>query len=390
MPRKKVAKPNPRNHHLALRGRLWWCIYIANGRKQATPLRTDDVATAREKRDVILAAAADARAGIVAPPPPTVRLWEDAVDGWLALATAKARTDGQRKTLRRYILSVAQLSDALEGTPLSEVASGTVIDFVEARREQGRAAQTVKNDLTAWSRVLEYAKLKGWMTTNPARDLDRTQWIGSDEETIFPPEDDAVADLIRDIASWSTDMATFVRWLRETGMRSGEALAVQAEDVHPCGKLVTLRRGVKHNKRGSRTRTIALGRAAAMLAGLPKQGRLFPGLHLDSSVVSTRYGQWHRQRQAREDRIAAAEGRLPVALPRFRLHDLRHGFAIASILDDSDCIYRLQKHMGHTVIAVTEGYLRFLEGEGSQRSYGRRPDLFGSLSSTKAAAAKAA
>ena len=95
--------------------------------------------------------------------------------------------------------------------------------------------------------------------------------------------------------------------------------------------------------------------------------------------MSTRYGQWCRQRQARENRAAALEGRRPIELGRFRLHDQRHAFAIASLIDDATCIYRLMEHLGHSSVKTTEVYTRFLRGEGAQRRYTRDPGLFGSL-----------
>lgn len=383
MPRKRAKpKPDPLNHHITLRGRVWWCVRIVDGRKYPTSLRTDDVRTAREERDKIFAAAADARAGRVPPAPPVVRLWEDAVEGWLRRSASIVRNPSQLNSLRRYKLSITQLSEALEGTPLTEITAEKVTDFVEARRADGKRAQTVRNDLVAWSHVLKYARGKGWISSNPALEIDRAEWIGYDDETIRPPEDVSVAALMDEIRGWSEDMAKLIFWLRETGMRTGEALALRREDIHPGDTLATIRLGVKHNKNGSRIRTICLGRAATLLRDMPESGRLFAGLSVDSSVVATRYGQWHRQRQARENRVALAEGRDPITLLRFRLHDLRHAFAISSIIDDKTCIYRLQKHLGHTTIGVTEGYLRFLDGEGAQRVYGRRVDLFGSLPAT--------
>ena len=136
---------------------------------------------------------------------------------------------------------------------------------------------------------------------------------------------------------------------------------------------------MRRNAAGLKTRTIDLGRAAAMLDRLPKSGRLFPRLSTDSAVVSTRYGQWCRQRQRREDREAVAAGKPPVALARYRLHDQRHAFAIASLIDDPTCIYRLMEHLGHSSVKTTEVYTRFLRGEGAQRRYSRDPALFGSL-----------
>lgn len=69
---------------------------------------------------------------------------------------------------------------------------------------------------------------------------------------------------------------------------------------------------MKHNKRdGAKTRTIYLGRAAAILPRLAGKGRLFGNLSEDSTTTSTRYGQWPRRRQERENRAAQAEGREP-------------------------------------------------------------------------------
>src|SRR4051794_38949990 len=162
-------------------------------------------------------------------------------------------------------------------------------------------------------------------------------------------------------------------------MRLAEALNIRREDIHKGGPHATLRHGVKCNKSGLKTRTIHLGRAPAMLDTMPQHDRLFARLSTDSAIVSTRYGQWRRQRQGRENRAAEAEGWKPVALLVFRLHDLRHAYAIVSLVDDPTCIYRLSVHLGHTSVKTTEIYTRFLKGEGAQRQNTRDPALFGSL-----------
>jgi integrase len=177
-------------------------------------------------------------------------------------------------------------------------------------------------------------------------------------------------------------MANLLLFLRETGVRLAEALQLRAQDIHPCGTKATLRLGVKRNRGeegGSMTRTIDLGRAAGIVADLPKKGRLFAELHADSAVTSTRYGQWCRQRQGREDRLAKEEGREAVQLDRYRLHDLRHAFAVASLVDDPDCLFRLSLHLGHSKTDTTEIYIRHLRKDGAQWHYDRRPETFGSL-----------
>lgn len=388
MPPSRAAVPpkDDPDRNLYRRGDTWWCRYVLGGREQRRSLGTPDVRKARKERDSILREVADRREGKA---PPETHTWQQAVRGYLALAAGHvASGELAAETEKRYGVSIVQITLALAGepeedgsttpVPLSSITRATVLEFVEARREEERAPSTILNDLTAWSRVLAYAEGKGWLEVNVARSLDRKMFVGTNSAELCPPTDEQVAELIQEVGEWSADMALLIRWLRETGMRLAEALNARAEDVHPDRQRITLSERVK----GGKVRTIHLGRAAALLDQMPRKGRLFAGLHRDSAVVSTRYGQWRRQRQARENRAAAESGREAEELLRFRLHDERHAYAIASIIDDDTCIYRLREHLGHGSVTTTESYVRYLAGAGAMRRYARRPDLFGSLSAT--------
>jgi integrase len=174
-------------------------------------------------------------------------------------------------------------------------------------------------------------------------------------------------------------MADLVVWLRETGMRLGEALAAECSDVHPDGRQITLRRGVKRNRHGAKTRTIDLGRAAELLPRLEQTGRLF------RPAAARQRRRQHPVRAmvpaAPAPRGARREGGGPDARPAAALSPSRraHAFAIASLIDDPTCLYRLMEHLGHSSVKVTELYVRFLRGEGAQRRYSRNTTLFGSL-----------
>ena len=113
--------------------------------------------------------------------------------------------------------------------------------------------------------------------------------------------------------------------------------------------------------------------------GNADKGRLFAKLPSDSAVVSTLYGQWWRQKQGRENRAGDAAGRDPVAFEFYRRHDLRHAFAVASLVDDPDCIYRLSEHLGDTLVSTTEIYTGHLRRDGAMWRYTRDMRLFGSL-----------
>lgn len=401
MPPKPAA--NPDDHHLHQRGGVYYVRYMLGAKPIKQSLGTTDVRKARKKRDEILKDADARRDGRVVEREKT---WQDAVDGYLAYQDSRvAAGELSAAAAKRYSCSIVQITSALgwepndgaDGAPakailLSTVTKGAVVDFVEARREEERATSTVLNDLTAWSRVMAYAVRRDWLEDNPVARIDRKEVAGSRRQKLRPPTDEEVDALVREIAGWSEDMARLIRWLRETGMRLAEALNLRVEDIHPCGTKATLSRGVKRNRdgHGGMTRTIDLGQAAAMLADMPKKGRLFAALPADSAVVSTRYGQWCRQRQARQNRASLAEGQEPAVLDRHRLHDMRHAYACASLVDDDTCIYRLSVHLGHTMVQTTEIYTAHLRKNGAMWRYGRRPDLFGSLPPGQSKATRAA
>lgn len=191
---------------------------------------------------------------------------------------------------------------------------------------------------------------------------------GNRRTSISPPTDAKVAALIAEVSEWSEDVGWLIRWLRETGMRLAEALNLRASDIHPGGAQATLRLGVIRNRGvdgGPMTRTINLGRAAPMLADLPAKGRLFARLPADSAVVSRR-GRASGVGSGRGGKTAAQRKRVdPLPLPVFRLHNLRHAFAVASLVDDPDCIYRLSAHLGHTLVSTTEIYTGHLWRDGA-------------------------
>jgi integrase/recombinase XerD len=360
------------NHHLYKRGALYWARVLVKGEDRRVPLRTNDVRVARKERDRLIAEAAEHRAGRE---PVAVRRWPDAVEAYLEHQESSGLAPS---TAQRYTTSLTQVSLAFEPFALDEITLGTILDYVTARRAENRSASTIRNDVTALSKVLALAAVRGWVPANVARLFDRREFIKSDPDLLDPPTDAEMCQLLCQIESWRPDMAVLIRFLRETGMRLAEALHITREDIHPDECQATLRRGVKRG----RVRTITLGRAAALLPSLPAHGRLFAGLPTDSAAVSTRYGQWHRQRVARGDDT----------LRRWRLHDLRHAFAISSLIDDDTCLYRLMEHLGHSSVKTTEVYVRFLRGEGAQRRYSRSPDLFGSLgtSGTKSGTGRSA
>jgi integrase/recombinase XerD len=226
-PRHNVAKEDP-DHNLYERGEVYWCRYVLGGTEHRVSLRTTNVAAARKERNKLLKAADDARDG---KPIARVHVWEDAVSVFLVnvLDVGKKYSPS---TAKRYQVSLRQLGPVLEGTPLDEITTGTVSDYVKARQQEGVSVSTIRNELTAWSMVMSFAASERMVDGNQLRAYER-EWLGEDEDALDPPLDAEAAEMVREVSGWSQDIAAPMVWLRETGMRLGEALHAMAEDGTP-------------------------------------------------------------------------------------------------------------------------------------------------------------
>jgi len=167
------------DRNLRMRGSSYRIRYELGGVERRKSLGKIDVRTARKIRDAFLQNLGSRPEGVA---PEAVRTWQDTVEGYLALAEGFV-ADGKlcATTAERYQVSIIQITLAVAGdaddgghtkpVPLSDITKATLLDFVEARRDEDRASSTILNDLTAWSRVFAYACGKGWCEHNAARSL---------------------------------------------------------------------------------------------------------------------------------------------------------------------------------------------------------------------------
>ena len=244
--------------------------------------------------------------------------------------------------------------------PLSQITKATLLDFVEARRQEERASSTILNDLTAWTRVLAYADVKTWVEHSVAKAFDRFSYVGTNETELCPPTDDQVDALIAEVGDWSADMSVLIRWLRETGMRLAEALQLQAENIHPDRQQATLKHGVK---RGKVARSIWGERGPCLTACRARGGYSLGCTWTGRSYRYATASGGSSAKGAKTER-PKRRGRDAEALLRFRLHDQRHAVRFASVIDDDTCVYRLMDHLGHASVKTTELHVDTFEVPG--------------------------
>ncbi len=224
-------------------------------------------------------------------------------------------------------------SSALSSGPIT---AKTVAEYVSLRSGKVTNA-TIRRDLTALSRLLAACVSWGWRTDNPAREYDRSM-MRERRDPITLPGDAKWALLFTEAPAGMGDV---LRLLDATGFRLLEALNLTGERVDPSRHQIALIITKTRRRRVVDWKTPG-GDATPMLTEAPATGRLFRSYPNFSSNV----GQVMRRIEESE----AAAGR---KFRRFRVHDLRHRFAVRGLKSGGN-IYELSRHLSHTSVKTTE------------------------------------
>lgn len=284
--------------------------------------------------------------------------FDDVMDAFLRDAASHVKP----KTLARYEVSAMILAETMTGKWWSEIDKDMVIAFVDARKEAGVKIPTIKRDLTVLSQAAEWAIEHRAGGVNPVRLLGKRQFRHTKWRFVRPPEQSVEAT----IRMAYGNLGPLARFLLATGMRleEGSMLAWQHVDLKR-------RSAMLYQTKSGLPRAVSLNEAAMrVLAGQDRKARyVFPAKGGEPYVSPSTNWQ---EAKARAQKSAQKEGWRYVP---FRLHDLRHMFAIDYLLNGGN-LYALQKQLGHSTIRQTEEYLDYLtpeEAEAVRSSAGTKP-----------------
>lgn len=254
--------------------------------------------------------------------------WSEAVGKWLLECS-----DIRASTRQRYISSLRTVAPILEPLHLDEV-DRRVLQGIASRQDVTNA--TRRRDLTAVSAILRAAVGWGWLDSAPQ--FDRS-YIRERRDPIVLPTDE---DLERLIAKCPSMLKRMVRLLTLTGLRLEEAADLTWRQVDLERRTII----VEKTKSG-RARVVPLSdEAVGTLVGTPRHS-------------TCRYVFWHPP-GVRYTSVSATFTKLRRAAGvRFRVHDLRHLFAVRYLVSFGS-IYDLQRILGHSTISTTEMYLDHL------------------------------
>ena len=327
-----------REQNMYKRAETWWLRATIRGVEYRESLRTGDLKTARQVRNARIEQ-------IKACSWRGERKWSwlEAVTEW----AAHAKDQLSANSAKRYAVSLQQARPTLGRLDIHEIDGKTIADFMLMRRRRGATTATIRRDLTAISRVLEYAEAMGWREGNPT--LSKRRILRERRDPISLPRHEDIETII---AASSAQFGALIRAAWLTGCRQNELVTAKWSAFD--AKAATLEVLGKGNKR----RIISLSPAAlSHIRRIPRtegselifcreDGQAF--LQAASDFTHIRRTVMEQARKNNQKFV------------RFRFHDLRHLFAVESLQSGGLSIYGLSKHLGHTSVKTTEIYLEFL------------------------------
>lgn len=317
------------------RGEAWWGrIKIAGGDHRRS-LRTRDKAEAKKRLDAWGKELNHERFHGEAR-----RSYKELFLQWKLEYLPKSVKPG---TAKRYLVSARQLDPHFSTLYIDELTKKKIAAMISGRMKAGATNATIRRDLTALSTMFTCAIGWGWTEDNPAKAFDRSI-IRERRSAIKPPSGESVEAFAMKASEVSKNWGPLIRFLVQTGMREEEATSLEWPEVDQTNRIVQL-----HETKTSRPRAIKLSDAAwGTLRGTERHGR-------------GSYVFWHGE----GERFLNVASRLAYLKTkhgfRFRIHDLRHKFAIDYLRAGGD-IYALKDILGHTSVKTTEIYLGYVPG----------------------------
>lgn len=277
------------------------------------------------------------------------RSFDDVVDDFLLEAKSRLK----EKTYRRYEVSALQLAAKFSGQWWDQITKAAVVEYIDERKASGVKIPTIKRDLTVLSQASEFAIERQYGGINPVSQLGKRQL--RHKRWIFTRPDAWSVETT--IGKAYANLRPLALFLRHTGMRLDEGVTLRWDQVDKARATASL------YDTKSIPRAVALDAAALeVLAGQPKAGEyVFPSkLGKPYKQASTNWQDAKRRAQK-----TAQEKKLPYT--PFRLHDLRHIYAIEYLANGGN-LYALQKQLGHSTIRQTEEYLQYLSPEEAAKA----------------------
>jgi integrase len=252
----------------------------------------------------------------------------------------------------------------------TDFTRGKVKDFLLDKINQGYAKSTVSHMKDVIAGVLNRAIDDEIITANPAHRLGKILAVKDRVRTLDTLSSDEVRLLLDTVIVHFPGHYTLFLLLARTGMRIGEALALQWGDIDFAGRFIDVKRGLVRGKisttksgkerRVDMSRQLAEALKAHELESKKKGFSLGLG-DIPEYVFTNENGElidkdnWRRR--------VFNKALKKAALRRIRIHDLRHTYATLRI-SKGDNIADVSKQLGHHSVKLTmDVYYHWIPGK---------------------------
>lgn len=268
--------------------------------------------------------------------------FEEVVDEWwekhekeIAYNTAKP----YRPALKRAIEELGQIR-------IKELRPVDINKFIEDFISETDAAQkTARTQLTVINQPCKYAVGKGYIDSNPCRDISIPKGLKKEPREIASDKDIAIVKKSRDCT-----FGDFAYWTIYTGLRRGELMGLKWEDIDLKERTISVRRSIYHDNHGTphikEPKTEAGIRTVPILDALyatidkrrKKRGWVFPAP--DGGLLRSGQIEWQLKLYKRESGIKSTP------------HQMRHAYA-TMLFDAGVDVKDAQALLGHAQESTT-------------------------------------
>jgi integrase len=307
-------------------------------------------------------------------------IFDEYAERWLA---TYAKHNCKESTYARYAGVVRKhLRPAFGAKPLTEITRDDIKGLIYQKRETADLSpSSIRQILAPLREMLNHAVEDSLMTNNPAsrvgRFIQQPQELG---EQINPLTREELALFFDTIRVRAPEHYPFFLCLARTGMRLGEALALQWGDIDWHGRFIEVRRNyvcgkITRPKNGKSRRVDMSQQLAEALHQLLTQRKTekLQGKWVDLPewVFCSQVGrQLHSNNLRRRVFYPCLE---KAGLRRVRIHDLRHTYA-SLLIQNGESLAYIRDQLGHHSIQVTVDIYGHLVPGGNQAAVDRLDD----------------
>ena len=169
------------------------------------------------------------------------KTFEDACAEWLRYVEHEKQRATSTVRDYRNVVNGSLLPEFGASTPIEGITTDRIDAYRERLLDEARVSRsTIEKTMVLLHGILKRAKRRGWITSNPAEDVERVHPKRSGDFNVLSP---AAVQAVARTASTEQDAAIFVT-AAFTGLRLGELRALRWCDVDFVGSLVHVRRNL--------------------------------------------------------------------------------------------------------------------------------------------------